>query len=85
MIRGTVRDVDGRPLANARVMYAAAPAPVPDLAALTDAEGSFSLEAPGTGTYEVMIVADGYGRAHLAVEVSDTGEAEVNAVLERVD
>ena len=81
MIRGTVRDADGRPLANARVMFAAAPAPVPDIAALTDAEGAFSLEAPGTGSYEVAVVADGYGRVEVAVDVSDLGEAEVNVVL----
>jgi len=82
VIRGTVRDVDGRPLANARVMVSAAPAPVPDIAALTDAEGAFGLEAQGTGSYELAIVADGYGRVEVAVDVDDLGEGEVNAVLE---
>jgi hypothetical protein len=66
-------------------MYAAAPAPMPDIAALTDGEGAFGLEAAGTGSYELAVVADGYARAQVPVEVSDLGDAEVHVVLEATD
>lgn len=76
-----MRDAAGRPLADVRVMYSAAPVPVPDIAALTDAEGVFALEAAGTGSYELAVVADGYARANVPVTVSDLGDAEVHVVL----
>jgi len=66
-------------------MYAAAPAPMPDLAALTDAEGAFTLEPAAMGRYELAIVADGFARAEVATDVDDTGDAEVNVVLEVLD
>ena len=46
-------DAHGRPIENARVFIAEAPAPVPDIAAVTGADGRFELEAEASGTYVV--------------------------------
>lgn len=54
-IDGTVTDPSGRPVAGAVVALTAAPAPVPDIAALTDGGGRFSLEVPVPGDYRVSI------------------------------
>lgn len=59
---GVVRDPDGTPIPRARVAFAAGPVPLPDIAALTDAEGTFALSAPADGTYVVQCHADGYRR-----------------------
>lgn len=51
MVQGQVRGPDGRPVAGARVVVTAAPVPVPEIAAVTDAEGRFELPAPAPGEY----------------------------------
>ena len=53
VIAGTVVDAQGDPVHGARVFIADAPVPVPDIAALTDAEGRFMLTAPAPGRYVV--------------------------------
>lgn len=74
-IAGTVVDARGRPVHGARVFLVRAPVPVPDIAALTDAEGRFSLGAPAPGTYAVGAAGDG-GSVEERVEVGAEG-AEV--------
>ena len=44
-IRGQVRTPDGEPLAEARVFYIESPVPMPDVAALSNADGRFELAA----------------------------------------
>ena len=58
VISGTVVDADGRPVAGARVFLADAPVSVPDIAALTDADGRFALTAPAPGSYTVAAASD---------------------------
>lgn len=58
VVRGQVRGADGRPVAGARVVITASPVPVPEIAAVTDAEGRFTLGAPAPGDYAFTAHAD---------------------------
>ncbi|QLE72090.1 carboxypeptidase regulatory-like domain-containing protein [Streptomyces rectiverticillatus] len=69
VIRGTVRDAAGAPVAGARVAFADGPVPLPDVAAVTDSEGRFALTAPAEGTYTLLCRADG-GTATARVHVT---------------
>lgn len=55
IIQGVVADPSGQPVPGAVVMLAAAPVPVPDIAALTDVEGRFSITVPVQGAYRLLI------------------------------
>ncbi len=66
-IEGRVRDLDGAPIEGARVMIVRAPSAFPDIAALTLADGRFSLPSAGVGEHEILIVADGYEGTRLSV------------------
>ncbi|MGY0490239.1 carboxypeptidase-like regulatory domain-containing protein [Streptomyces sp. WG-D5] len=57
-ITGVVRDASGAPVAGAHVLFTAGPRPLPDIAALTDTEGRFSLGAPAPGAYTLTCRAD---------------------------
>jgi hypothetical protein len=70
VISGIVRDLKGRPVAQARVYFTAGPVPLPDIAALTDSAGSFSLSAPTAGSYTIECTADGFAPAATTVTVS---------------
>jgi len=69
LVAGRVLGGSGTPLAGARVAFADAPAPVPDVAALTGPDGRFSLTAPVPGRYVVLGAADGHVPAQVAVDV----------------
>ncbi len=60
VIAGVIRDESGAPVEGARVYFTDAPAPTPDVAALTGSDGSFSLAAPVEGTYTLECNADGF-------------------------
>ena len=70
-IDGIVRGAGGVPIEGARVMITRAPASFPDIAALTQGDGRFSLPTAGSGEHEIVVVADGYDEAHLAVDSRD--------------
>jgi Carboxypeptidase regulatory-like domain len=74
IVAGVVRGPAGEPVPQARVFVARGPVPVPDIAALTDAEGRFALSLPAAGTYELACAAEGYLPTSATVEV--TGEQE---------
>ncbi|MGW0904572.1 carboxypeptidase-like regulatory domain-containing protein [Streptomyces sp. NPDC002853] len=57
-ITGVVRDTSGTPVTGAHVLFTDGPRPLPDIAAVTDAEGRFSLVAPTTGEYRLICRAD---------------------------
>jgi hypothetical protein len=71
-ILGRVVDADGEPVAGATVLFTSAPGPVPDIAALSGADGRFALDAPQPGHY-VIAVRDAAGRSAQA-------EVDVGAV-----
>ncbi len=58
IIEGRVHGTDGRAVAAARIMLAAAPVPTPDVALLTDEQGHFALHVPVPGRYTVACHAD---------------------------
>ena len=70
LLSGTVHDPEGRPVAGARVLFASAPAPLPDIAALTGEDGRFTLSAPAEGSYELAVHADGFAPASARCELT---------------
>jgi hypothetical protein len=72
LVGGVVRDAAGAPIALARVSFTAGPAPLPDVAALTDAAGHFAITAPQPGRYEVTAFTDDGGSAAASVDVQAT-------------
>ena len=79
IVAGTVLDATGRPVAQARVYFSAAPGSVPDIAALSGRDGRFQLNAPRPGSYQVSASSDEHGSASVLVEVgSKDAEVVVN-------
>ena len=72
-LSGIVLDASGRPVAHARVYIVKAPAAVPDVAALTGADGRFTLAAGRAGVYEVACSTDTLGSASATVDVGARG------------
>jgi hypothetical protein len=84
VIRGVVVSADGRPVAGARVFFRAGPGSLPDIAALTGADGRFALTAPEQGTYAVEAAADDAEPVAASVVLSgEESTAEVTLRLER--
>jgi hypothetical protein len=81
LISGLVHDTSGAPLAMAHVYFLAAPAPMPDIAALTDAAGRFRLAVPVSGTYRIECRLDGYAAVEVTVSVAPSREAPLDIVL----
>ena len=79
-VSGVVRDARGAPVALARVSFVSGPGALPDVAALTDGQGRFTLSAPRAGNYEIGCNADAQGSARLAVVVGERG-VQVDMVL----
>jgi len=84
LVSGLVRDASGRPIAGARVSFTSGPVALPDIAALTDGGGAFTLTASAPGTYEVEAVADGFASRKVSVVVGEGGRAHANFRLEDV-
>ncbi|MFT4165544.1 MAG: carboxypeptidase-like regulatory domain-containing protein [Microlunatus sp.] len=78
-IQGVVTDPSGQPVPGAVVMLAAAPVPVPDIAALTDDEGRFSIVVPVSGAYR-LLVRGAVDLVEISVAVHETS-VEVSAEL----
>ena len=74
MIAGIVRDETGAPIADVRVYLTHAPVAIPDVAALTGADGRFALAAPVPGSYVVECTADGFAPERRTVVVQRDDE-----------
>ena len=81
IVTGVVRGPGGEQVAQARVFIARGPGPVPDIAALTDAEGRFTLSLPMRGSYEITSAAEGYVSSSTTVEVGHDRELRVELRL----
>lgn len=82
IVAGTVLDATGRPVAQARVYFSAAPGSVPDIAALSGPDGRFQLNAPRPGSYQVSASSDEHGSASVVVKIGPKN-AEVVVKLGR--
>ena len=81
-ITGAVVDAEGRRVAEARVYFIEGPVPLPDISALTDANGRFSLSAPAPGTYRLGVSAEGpAGVMQETAEVEAGGARRVDLEL----
>jgi protocatechuate 3,4-dioxygenase beta subunit len=78
VVKGVVRDPAGKPVPGARILFVDGPAPLPDIAALTDADGSFALSAPAPGTYQIEAHTDEFAPARAAVAVPNEGQGTVD-------
>lgn len=77
LIAGVVRDDRGAPVQGARVYFTDAPAPIQDVAALTGADGGFSLAAPVDGVYTLECSAEGFAAARASVPSRDSAGVEL--------
>jgi carboxypeptidase family protein len=77
LIAGSVCDAHGQPAPAARVFFVSGPTALPDIAALTDARGAFSLSVPVPGRYAIRAVSDRLGSATATVEVHGKGTTAV--------
>ena len=82
MIAGIVRDDTGAPVERVRVYFTHAPVAVPDVAAVTGADGRFALAAPAPGRYSLECSAEGYATVGRTVLVTGADE-EVDIILGR--
>jgi Carboxypeptidase regulatory-like domain len=74
-IDGRAHLADDSPVTEASVFFGAGPVPMPDIAALTDDDGRFSLFAPAPGTYELVCHADGFDPATVLIDVRPGSES----------
>ncbi len=79
LIRGVVRDAAGKVLEGAVVAFVAAPADVPDVAAVTGDDGSFTVVAPAPGRYRLGLRAPGHDYREVDLDIDD--DIEVETVL----
>jgi hypothetical protein len=81
VIRGTVRDSAGNAVSGARVFFVDGPVPLPDIAALSDATGRFTLTAPVDGTYRIRCAVDDRPAVDLDVAVESDQQQNVDIQL----
>ena len=70
---GKVLDSNGLPVGGATVMWVRGPVPLPDIALLTQADGSFVMSAPVAGPYTLGCRRDPGGQARVDVNVGPQG------------
>ena len=81
VISGVVRDPRNNPVSQARVYFTHGPVPLPDIAALTDNSGAFSLSAPVPGTYTIECAAEGFANTTATVTVAGGQETHLEIRL----
>ena len=81
VISGVVRDSYGNPIVQARVYFTNGPVPLPDIAALTNKDGAFSLTAPAAGSYTIACAAEGFAPTEVTVAIADSKETHLEIRL----
>jgi Carboxypeptidase regulatory-like domain len=82
IVAGVVSDAAGAAVSAARVSFVAGPGALPDIAALTDDQGAFTLSAPLPGDYTIQCVADGHPLTSIVVSVRSGERVLVRCRLE---
>ena len=83
LITGTVRGPNGKPISGARCFFTDGPVAFPEIAAITDDQGVFSLTAPAAGKWVVSCAADDLSAKTATVKVSGGKPARLDFQLER--
>ena len=84
LIRVTVQDPAGQPVANARVFFESGPKPLTDIASLSNEHGEVVLGVTATGDYGLACAADGFRTGHASCSMSGGDDAtSVVVVLDR--
>ena len=81
VISGIVRGPNGTPIPNARVYFTSGPVPLPEIAAMTDSNGEFSLTAPAPGEYVIEGMTDEFGSRSSKVKVKAGKPARLDLSL----
>jgi hypothetical protein len=79
IISGAVFAPDGTPVPLARVYFVRGPAPMSDIAALTDADGKFKLSVSAAGAYVLECTSEEYAPKQIRLEV--TGQSEIHLAI----
>ena len=85
-ITGLVLDTRGNPIEGARVYFVEGPVPLPDIAALTESSGHFTLFVPIPGTYQLGVSFEGsagFIQKTIRVDVREEHRAALEVRLDR--
>jgi uncharacterized GH25 family protein len=82
VIHGIVLDRKGKPVTEARVSFVSGPISLPDIAALTDINGTFALTAPASGTYTIEVVSEEFAPKKVSVTVAGNQKEYTEILLE---
>lgn len=81
LISGAICNLRGKPVADARVYVTDGPVPLPDIAALTDADGRFALSVPAAGSYTFECSAEGFAPKRVTLNVVSGQQAQLDFQL----
>ncbi len=81
VISGVVRSARGQPIAEARVYVTHSPTPLPDIAALTDEQGTFAFAVPAPGEYVLECTAEEWGSVSATVTVPEARARRVTVEI----
>jgi hypothetical protein len=74
ILEGTVRGQNGQAIARSRVSITSSPVPMPEIAALTDADGRFRFAVPVAGRYTLTAEADNVVPSSVSTEITVTAD-----------
>jgi hypothetical protein len=83
VISGVVRDPQRNPIPGARIAFTTAPVSLPDIAALSDNNGRFTISVPVPGRYTIQCNTDRFPPALITVEIIDTQEVKLEIQLKQ--
>lgn len=84
VIFGVIKDDNGNPVPEARVSFLDGPVPLPDIAALTDINGTFALSTPSAGEYVIAVNTEQFVRKELKIRLESNEEKHVAINLSRI-
>ena len=71
LIHGVIVGEDEAPVEWASVLFIDGPTPLPDVAAMTDENGGFTLTAPVAGSYRILCRVPDHEPTELTVDLAD--------------
>jgi uncharacterized GH25 family protein len=83
VISGKVSGPNGKPVAEASIYFSDGPEPLPEIAALTNDDGTFSITAPQSGKYVIKCVKEGFAEKSVTVSVTAGKTTKVDIQLKK--